>query len=200
MENHGKAQNRITPGYRGAVGYLVIGVASILFFWFILSTIPSTSVTGQFVFTYLCIGAFVYVLFSGVKKWRDTKSFHSDSCITTGTVIDRQARRRRDSYGHEHTSYEVIICFTAGNEVITLKANVTRYFFESARPTRNLEVQYARTNPRVALFEGEPLADRRNISESFKLAHFKRPIIIGVILIIIFLLFIFSILGPHLFG
>jgi hypothetical protein len=75
--------------------------------------------------------------------------------IGRATIFERQEKVWEDEYREEWHGYWVFFQFDTNEGQITLKARVSKSFYESVKPGVTLAVRYNATDPCIALLEGE---------------------------------------------
>jgi len=118
----------------------------------------SSVIAVVFAVLFIGIGVMIGVFaLSGYLASRSAlNTFRHSPMTSQATILDRQVQVSKDRYSErEYRTYWVVFRFDAGEEQVTLKARVSRFFYGSVGPGTTVTVRYAATNPCIALLEGE---------------------------------------------
>lgn len=155
MNPSGDVQNRIKPGYGNALLLVILGLFFILLISCLTCGLRSPNEGWRaLILPTMGICIFLYVSFAGMRKWRQTYLYTHDSITTTGTIFDRQTKVER-GYDQNYTVYDICVKFSTATGEVHLKSRVDHALYQKSLISSKIGVQYARENPRVALFEGE---------------------------------------------
>jgi hypothetical protein len=147
------------PDLRAALGAVLFCVMGILALRYGGSDAVARIFAIIFIGTGVAFGALGLSVY--LDSRRGLNALRRSPVTSRATILDRQVELSRDRYWErEWHTYWVVVQFYAGEAQVTLRARVSKPFYDSLSPGATVAVRYAAADPRIALLEGEDAYDQ----------------------------------------